>query len=410
MAKSTNSKPKGSAHIEAMLSKFDVSGIVPGITQTVRPEERKVTEADVLWVEPDYVLDSPFQHQEQIDSEQFERLVESIRTNGFFTALFVNIDPQQDGYYFLTAGGHQRREAAKVAGVKVPIYIEPPVDRLTLALRAANENIIGVNRSVVNLGYLFKQMLEEFHESHKLTQEKLAQTLGQTRSWVAARIFAANLDSDLQEMLARTQGERGMRAAFALRRLTRQERVPVIADFLDGEFTTDMVERRVKEIEAARTELAPPSPLPLEQDKAPSRSEFISEARNGTAPSPAASILSHEVQPVAAVGTSPSVTRRLASGGSIAPQAPQEGPMALQVTPAKDPAPVAAHSTQQAFPPKSTAIRAREAKLQDLLTRLKAYQQLRGRETPSDDEGSYLLQIAHLLEGLLPSSASHPTT
>lgn len=397
MAKSTNSKPKGSAHIEAMLHKFDVSGIVPGIAQNVQPKERKSTDADVLWVEPERVLDSPFQHQERIDPEQFERLVESIRSGGFFTALFVNMDPKEDGYYFLTAGGHQRREAAKVVGVKVPIFIEPPVDRMTLALRAANENIIGVNRSVVNLGYLFKQMLEEFHDTFELTQEKLAQRLGQNRSWVAARILAANLDPDLQEMLAKTQGERGLRAAFALRRLTPQERAPVMADFLEGEFTTDMVERRVKEIEAARPTVAPPLPLPPDQDDVLTLSDALREERPGatqiSATEMAASLPRQRVQTAATASASQPATHPIA----------QERPMIPQTPPARASAQIPADSARQQPPQKSTAIRAREAKLQDVLSRLAAYQRLRGKEAPSMEEGTYLLHIAALVDGLLPS-------
>jgi ParB/RepB/Spo0J family partition protein len=386
---SNDRKPKGSAHIAAMLQKFDISGVVPGVAPALQPEARKVTDADVLWVEPDRIGDGPFQHDEQLDMEQFERLVESIKSGGFFSALFVNIDTKREGYYYLTAGGHQRREAAKVVGVKVPIFIEPPVDRITLALRSANENIIGVNRSAVNLGHLFIQMLDEFRDPPlELTQEKLAQLLGQNRSWVAARIMAANLDADLKAMLLKTQGERGLRAAIALRGLTPEERAPVIEKFLAGDFTTDMVDRTVKEIKAVRLTAATSSASSPEHVAEPGQLTAPDEGRDG--------------------GMQVLITAANRAAAHQPPTLSSEKSSAAQIHPSTQ-ASVQANGTfpvsaERPSPKKPTAIVAREAKLLEILSRMKAYKLLRGRELPSTDEHAFLLQIAGMLEELLPGS------
>jgi len=374
--------PMGSAHVARMFEKYDFSGLVPG-APTALPEEVSASHQDVKWVSPECVLNGPFQHQEYIDPEEFGRLVEAIKNNGFHAALYVNIDPKQDGYYFLTAGGHQRRDAAKAAGVtKLPIFIEPPVERIILAFRALNENTIGVNRSPVNVGYLLLQIKEEYPD---LTYEEIATRIGRSRGWINNRLIVAREAEDLQVMVARAGEDRGMRAMLALRKLTQEERAPVIAEFLAGGWTSDMVEGKARDILSRR-------------DQSSTATKQVHRVGDG-----------HVVEETRALADMPSFSVSEEAGSELTQAAPllttsaeitQEGMLEVQ-PPFAEPVPPDSNESLKQPEGKGRDLLAREAKLRDALSRLEVYQRLCGLEAPSEEEGENLLKVVALAEGLL---------
>lgn len=242
---------KGSARVANVLTNLKDSGMVPHYTpEAVGAETHNAEEPGVIWVDLEHILDSPYQHQEQLDPENFQALVESIKSEGFLTALNVNVHSKRAGYYILTAGGHQRRDAAKVAGkTKIPVFVEPTLDPIRLAYRAAKENAIRVNTSPVNLGLLFIQMQDEFDG---LTQDQIADELHKGRNFVKFCIMAARSAPDIQRMLQEKPDS--LRAMTYLRRLeSEQERAPIIEQFLRGELTTEGVQAVVEELGQRKT-------------------------------------------------------------------------------------------------------------------------------------------------------------
>lgn len=237
---------KGSARVANVLTGLRDSGIVPHYTpEAVGAETHKADEPGVIWVEVDHILDSRYQHQEQLDRENFQALVESIKSEGFLAALNVNTHAERAGYYVLTAGGHQRRDAAKAAGLsKIPVFVEPTLDPIRLAYRAAKENAIRVNTSPVNLGLLFLQMQDEFDG---LTQDQIADELHKGRNFVKFCIMAARSAPDIQRMLQIKPDS--LRAMTYLRRVDSEEdRAPIIEQFLAGELTTEGVQAAVEDL------------------------------------------------------------------------------------------------------------------------------------------------------------------
>ena len=128
-----------------------------GVGLSIEEESSNPQEPHVLWIAIDHLLDNPYQHAEEINLEDYEALVESIRLDGFQGALNVSPAEGQDGYYFITGGGHQRRNAARDAGLeKLPVFVgASPAEKKQLGLRLARENTAQVNRSPVNLGFLY---------------------------------------------------------------------------------------------------------------------------------------------------------------------------------------------------------------------------------------------------------------
>ena len=135
-----------------------------GVGLSVEGASTSAQEPQVLWVEIDHLLDNPYQHAEEIQQEDFVALVESIKLDGFQGALNVSPVEGREGYYFLLSGGHQRRNAAREAGLAtLPVFVNAsPQEKKQLGLRLARENTAQVNRSPVNLGFLYRQLIDEF--------------------------------------------------------------------------------------------------------------------------------------------------------------------------------------------------------------------------------------------------------
>jgi ParB/RepB/Spo0J family partition protein len=216
-------------------------------------EEEEIHQADepgVIWVEIEKIHDNPYQHAEEINTDDYQALVASIKADGFQGALNVSPLPGQTGHYFLNGGGHQRRNAAREAGLtKLPIFVsDAPTDRQVLAFRAARENTTRVNTSMINLGYLYQQMIDEFG----LTQEEIARQINKDRNHVKFALTAARSPADIQEMLR--QRPDSLRAMTYFRRLEREEdRKPIMDRFLAGELSTEGVRQAVEAVLTPRS-------------------------------------------------------------------------------------------------------------------------------------------------------------
>jgi ParB/RepB/Spo0J family partition protein len=217
-------------------------------------EEEEIHQTDepgVIWVEIDKIQDNPYQHAEDINTDDYQALIASIKADGFQGALNVSPLPGQAGHYFLNGGGHQRRNAAREAGLtKLPIFVsDAPTDRQVLAFRVARENTTRVNTSMINLGYLYQQMIDEFG----LTQEEIARRINKDRNHVKFALTAARSPADIQEMLR--QRPDSLRAMTYFRRLEHEEdRKPIMDRFLAGELSTEGVRLAVEAVLTPRSE------------------------------------------------------------------------------------------------------------------------------------------------------------
>jgi ParB/RepB/Spo0J family partition protein len=229
-----------------------------GVGLSVEGTSTSAQEPQVLWVEIDHLLDNPYQHAEEIQQEDFVALVESIKLDGFQGALNVSPVEGREGYYFLLSGGHQRRNAAREAGLAtLPVFVNAsPQEKKQLGLRLARENTAQVNRSPVNLGFLYRQLIDEFG----MTQEEIAHEIKKDRYHVNFAIMAAHSASDIRAALREKYSPRVM---TYLRRLeTKEERAPIIAQYLAGDLTVDGVRLAIETVQAEKRQ---PKVSPVEQ-------------------------------------------------------------------------------------------------------------------------------------------------
>lgn len=380
--------PKGSARVASVLTKLKTTGIVPGYApEQVGAQAHNPDEPGVIWIDLDHILDSPYQHQEQIDAEEFQALVASIQKEGFLAALNVNEDPKRAGYYILTAGGHQRRDAAKAAGkTKIPVFVEPTLDPIRLAFRAAKENAVQVNRSPVNLGFLFMQIQDEFN----LTQDEIAAELGKDRGFVKTCITAARSDPDIQELLAKKPDS--LRAMTYLRRLdSPEDRAPIIARLLAGETNTEGVKVEVEERLRQQKEAMETAQLSRANEQA---STVVNGAgdrgdRTPTGTGQGVDGVLYEQRP----GTGDAGGPGRALGLTLPQKPPSEG-QALPEQHTRNNTVVASSRLAEEDPEVSLRV----GQLQDILTRLVGYQRRRGKKPAAQQEFNVLEEIEKVVQ------------
>jgi ParB/RepB/Spo0J family partition protein len=160
-----------------------------------------------------------------------------------------------EGYYFILSGGHQRRDAAREAGLeKIPVFVNAtPQEKKQLGLRLARENTAQVNRSPVNLGFLYLQLIEEFG----MTQDEIARAIKRDRYHVNFAIMAARSASDIRAALREKYSPRVM--TYLRRVETPEERAPIIAQYLAGELTVDGVRTAVETVQTEKKPASTPS-------------------------------------------------------------------------------------------------------------------------------------------------------
>jgi len=138
----------------------------------------------VQQVDPKYLLDSPFQKRK--DYGDLAGLADSILTRGFRGALPVRLHPTRVGFFQLVFG-HRRREAAKMAGVLVPVIVSELSDE-DMAFLALRENLDREDLSPLEEGASFLALNSEF----KMAQEAIAQMIGEGRKRKVSRGYVRN--------------------------------------------------------------------------------------------------------------------------------------------------------------------------------------------------------------------------
>lgn len=226
-------------------------------------DETEASLYKVLDIAPDDIYDSYYQSREQGDPQRFQQLVHSIQSQGFNGVLIVCSHPDHKDKYQLVAGGHRRRDAARTAGLTAIPCLVIDFDRQRMAMGTATENLMREDLSIPDEGKLYLKLRQDAG----WTQEELAQQLDISRDRIKeCEVVSRDMD-DIQQML-RLSGDRGLRAAKALRQLDKlddpehgilraaAERAPIIQQFLAGDLTTDGVQYAVNAVFSRREQVS----------------------------------------------------------------------------------------------------------------------------------------------------------
>ncbi|MBQ2251771.1 MAG: ParB/RepB/Spo0J family partition protein [Clostridia bacterium] len=134
------------------------------------------------------------QPRKSFESEALAQLADSIKIHGILQPILVRASGS--GYYQIVAG-ERRFRAAKMAGLsEVPVLITEADDETT-AQMALIENVQRENLNPLEEAMAYK----ELSENYGLTQEKLSEKIGKSRSAIANMMRLLDLPEEVLAML-----------------------------------------------------------------------------------------------------------------------------------------------------------------------------------------------------------------
>ena len=137
---------------------------------------------------------SPFQPREKFDESEIAGLVASIKSDGLLQPIVVR---DVDGKYELIAGERRLRAFKKLKKARIPARILK-VDDLSAAALSLIENLQRTDLNPVEESRGYESLMREFG----LTQEKVSNRVGKSRTYVANALRLLQLDGTIQGFLA----------------------------------------------------------------------------------------------------------------------------------------------------------------------------------------------------------------
>ncbi|MBQ7718271.1 MAG: ParB/RepB/Spo0J family partition protein [Clostridia bacterium] len=151
--------------------------------------EKDLVEITISRIEPNST-----QPRKQFDEDQLKKLSDSIREHGIIQPIIVT--PSQNGFYKIIAG-ERRWRAAKMCGLQtVPAIIKNYEDREAAEI-ALIENLQREDLNPIEEALGYKNLIEQYG----LTQERVGELTGKSRSAIANSIRILSLPENIIKMV-----------------------------------------------------------------------------------------------------------------------------------------------------------------------------------------------------------------
>ena len=158
-----------------------------------KPVEKKKTEETVLELELDLIEPNRKQPRKYFDETALEELAASLKTYGMIQPIVV----KKNGDYYEIIAGERRWRAAKIAGlVKVPVVIKKWEEGEAFEA-ALVENLQREDLNPMEEAESYQRLQEEFG----LSQEKIAEKVGKSRSAITNSLRLLQLDSRVRTLV-----------------------------------------------------------------------------------------------------------------------------------------------------------------------------------------------------------------
>ena len=204
----------------------------------------------------DRLQPNPDQPRGRFDEESLESLTRSIRLHGVLQPLLV----RPDGDAYRIVAGERRWRGARMAGLdRVPVHVLPEGEGKDLEL-ALLENVQREDLSALEVA----EGLEKLAVRPGMTQQKIAEAMGWSRSAVANKLRLLNLPEEVRLLLAEGSLSEGhCRALLGTQDPERQKEIAHRA--ADRGASVRQVERWFRESDSPRPvrEFLSPGPLDL---------------------------------------------------------------------------------------------------------------------------------------------------
>lgn len=166
-------------------------------TETKKVEEPinsyTMRHGDVEKIDINKIYTNPNQPRKNFDKESLTELAESIRIHGLIQPIVVNEMP--DGYMIIA--GERRFRACKLCGLKEIDAVVKNYSNKQIAEIAIIENLQREDLNPVEVAKGIKKLMDEYG----LTQEKVAERLGKSRSAIANSLRILTLYPEVIELI-----------------------------------------------------------------------------------------------------------------------------------------------------------------------------------------------------------------
>ncbi|MEN8935947.1 ParB/RepB/Spo0J family partition protein [Planktotalea arctica] len=142
------------------------------------------------------VFPNPEQPRRSFTPDQLEDLAASIKAKGIIQPLIVRARSSGKGEYEIVAGERRWRAAQMAQLHEIPVLVREFTDTEVLEV-AIIENIQRADLNPVEEAMGYRQLMDKFGH----TQEKLAEELGKSRSYLANLMRLLQLPDDVQTLL-----------------------------------------------------------------------------------------------------------------------------------------------------------------------------------------------------------------
>lgn len=232
---------------EALLEEESLSG------------EEKVDRIPVSEIRP-----NPYQPRQNFDQDALEELAESIKQNGVLQPIIVRKSSAK-GYELVA--GERRHRASILAGIDTIPAIVRELNEEFMIRYAILENLQREDLTPLEEADAYQLMMEKLG----LTQEKVADALGKSRSHVANHLRLRTLPTEVKQLIS--EGKLSMGQARTLRSLTDEKEVIRLAKQAIAEnLTVRQLEKMVSDIKNKTNEPKKP--------RRAKKSPFIREYEN----------------------------------------------------------------------------------------------------------------------------------
>lgn len=158
------------------------------------PKVSRVAPMEVVSIDVNKIKPNKYQSRMQFDQEKLKELASSIKKDGVVQPIIVS--PSGENYQLIA--GERRWWAAKMAELKeIPAVVRRVTDREMFEISLI-ENIQREDLNPIEEATAFQRLMKEFN----LTQQELADHLGNTRSTVANILRLINLPEEIKEFVS----------------------------------------------------------------------------------------------------------------------------------------------------------------------------------------------------------------
>jgi len=194
---------------------------------------QKILEVSINDIEP-----NENQPRQTFDQEKIEILAQSIKDHGIIQPIIV----KKEGSVYKIIAGERRYRAARVAGLKkVPIVEKDVTDREIMEM-ALIENIQREDLNPIEEADAYSKLIKEY----ELTQEKVAEIVGRSRSAVTNTLRLLNFNGEIRSFLI--SGALSAGHARALLSLDSSDQLNAAKTIIDNQYSVRQAEELVKKI------------------------------------------------------------------------------------------------------------------------------------------------------------------